>query len=87
MNSNNNINQIEYFPRPIQLNHLVIGNRYIILYHIETMLGRTYPFSGFDRNGHPTFTSNLDNSSVIFHRNYHHFYNENELNQIGINLI
>ena len=84
---NNNINQINQFPRPILPTQLVIGLRYIVTTINDPIMARTNPFSGFDRNGHPTFTSNIDNSSVIFHRNYHHFYNENELNQIGINLI
>ena len=84
---NNNINQINQFPRPIQPTQLVIGLRYIVTTINDPIMGRTNPFSGLDENGKPIFSSNLIYSSVIFNENFHHFYNENQLNQIGINLI
>ncbi len=76
-------------PRPLQLNELVVGSRYIILQKGSQFLAKSQPFvclyasfNGF--NGYPQFSFNIDYSSAIFNPNLHYFYERIQLNQIGI---
>ena len=82
--NNNNYNDQVQLPRPLELNQLVEGTEYISLFYSNTILGKLEPFVGFNENGDPKFSKNLYGSVVIFNKDCHHFYNQIDLNKIGI---
>ena len=82
--NNNNYNGQVQLPRPLELNQLVEGTRYISLYCTNTILGKLDPFVGFNEDGNPKFSINLTGSVAIFNKDGHYFYNENDLERIGI---
>lgn len=77
---------IEQFPRPLEVNNLIPGIRYFGLCQNDTLLCKLMPFISLtSNNSNPKFGNNI--SSAIFSRNNHYFYDEQELNNIGIHNI